>query len=41
MAAELRGKIAQGLLHGCLLSLSWAGVYNTENVVLSSDVGSP
>src|ERR1700687_4506760 len=27
-AAELLGEIAQGLLHGCLLSLSGAGVYN-------------
>src|SRR5580658_1056199 len=29
-AAELFGKIAQGLLHGSLLSLSEAGVYNAE-----------
>ncbi len=31
MAAELSGEIAQGLLHGCLLSLSGAYVYNGES----------
>src|SRR6266478_5005484 len=30
-AAELFGEIAQGLLHGCLLSLYEARVYNAED----------
>src|SRR5450755_850195 len=29
-AAEFFGKIAQGLFHGCLLSLSGASVYNGD-----------
>src|SRR5271157_738747 len=30
-AAEFLGEIAQGLLHGCLLSLSGAGVHNADS----------